>query len=109
MNKEQIQKELEALKASHVAKLSDAQLSAINDAMARHGPEMAKKVSTTPRQRSHGKRRTKLTAIQAQDIRERYIPYIYGRKRLSEEYGVSEMTILKVLRNLIFKVKSKNS
>jgi hypothetical protein len=103
MNNEQLQKELDALKASHVSKLSDAQLSAINDAMARHGPEMEKKVSTAPRQRSSGNRKKKLTANQAQEIREKYIPYVYGRKRLSEEYGVSEMTILKLLRNQIFK------
>jgi hypothetical protein len=71
--------------------------------MARHGPEMAKKMSTTPRQRSTGKRRTKLTANMITQIKSKYIPYIYGRKRLAEEYGVSQMTILKVLRNQIFK------
>lgn len=103
MNKEQLQKELDTLKASHVAKLSDAQLSAIDDAMARHGPKMEKKVSTTPRQRSAGKRKTKLTANMITQIKSKYIPYIYGRKRLAEEYGVSQMTILKVLRNQIFK------
>jgi len=103
MNKEQLQEELDALKESHVAKLSDAQLRAIDDAMARDGPKMAKKVSTTPRQRSTGKRRTKLTVVQAQELREKYIPYVYGRKRLAEEYGVSQMTILKILRNQIFK------
>jgi hypothetical protein len=102
-SKDQIQKELDALKSSHVAKLSDAQLSAINEAMARHGPDMAKKMSTTPRQRSAGKRKTKLTANIITQIKSKYIPYIYGRKRLAEEYGVSQMTILKVLRNQIFK------
>jgi hypothetical protein len=106
MNKEQLQKELDTLKASHVAKLSDAQLSAIDDAMARHGPEMAKKVSQTPRQRSHGKRKTKLTFEMAETIRSKYIQFIYGRKKLSVEFGVSQMTILKILRNQIFKAQN---
>lgn len=101
--REKIQRELDLIKASHLARLSDAQLRAIDEAMVRHGPEMAKKVSKTPRRRAAGSRKTVLTMGQAIEIRRKYIPYVYGLLRLSVEYGVSRSTVLKVVRNQIFK------
>jgi hypothetical protein len=83
--------------------MSEAQLRAIDDALARDGPEHQKKVSTTPRKRSVGKRKTKLTIEEAEEIRMKYARYVYGTLRLSLEYGVSRTTIIKIVRNQIFK------
>jgi DNA invertase Pin-like site-specific DNA recombinase len=103
MDKKIIQQQIDALKATPLANLSDAQLRAINEAMARHGPERTKKVSKTPRIRAAGKRKTKLTLEQAVTIRATYVKFMNGRKKIAKEYGVSVTTILKILRNEIFK------
>jgi DNA invertase Pin-like site-specific DNA recombinase len=103
MDKKKIQQQIDSLKATPLASLSDAQLRAINEAMARHGPEMTKKVSKAPRIRAAGKRKTKLTLEQAVEIRTKYVEFMNGRKKIAKEYGVSVTTILKILRNEIFK------
>ena len=40
-----------------------------------------------------------LTLEQADEIREKFVPWKYTRKMLAEEYGVSEGTVRDVLRN----------
>ncbi len=47
---------------------------------------------------STSNRRCKLTAKQAQEIRSKYNPHIYGKKRLASEYGVSASVILRIIR-----------
>ncbi len=110
MNKKsKTQQEIDALSASHISRMSEAQLRAIDDALARDGPEHHKKVSTTPRMRSVGTRKTKLTMAQAERIRMTYAPYVYGTLRLALEYGVSRTTIIKIVRNQIFKSSKTKS
>jgi hypothetical protein len=103
MDKKKIQQQIDSLKATPLANLSDAQLRAINDALARHGDQIQQKITTTTRKRSVGKRKTKLNLMKAIEIRKKYSMFLYGRPRLAQEYGVSEMTILKILRNQIYK------
>lgn len=45
----------------------------------------------------------KLTKEQVKEIRSRYIPHIYGKKRLAFEYGVSPSVILRILKGLSWK------
>ena len=45
----------------------------------------------------------KLTEEQVKEIRHKYVPKVYGYKRLSEEYGVSESTIKFIIRGVTWK------
>jgi hypothetical protein len=48
-------------------------------------------------------RKTKLTKKQVREIRQKYIPHIYGKKRLSIEYGVSVSVIYRIIKGLMWK------
>lgn len=104
----EIQVEIDAVNSSPLAGLTDRQILSAEAAQAKHGAEMESKVSGTSRIRSPGKRKTKLTMDQAEEIRKRYIPYVIGKKRLGDEFGVSVMTVLKIIRNQIFKSEKNN-
>jgi hypothetical protein len=49
-------------------------------------------------------RNCKLTQKQVNEIRERYIPHVFGKKRLAIEYGVSASVILRILMGKSWKV-----
>ena len=100
-----IQAEIDAFKSSPLSGLSDKQIQAAEAALTKHRADMESKVNTTPRIRSPGKRKTKLTMEQAEEIRKRYIPFVIGKKCLAEEYGVSVMTVVKIIRNQIYKAE----
>lgn len=48
-------------------------------------------------------RRCKLTQHQVNEIRSRYIPHVYGKKRLSKDFGVSPSVILRILKGSSWK------
>jgi hypothetical protein len=50
-------------------------------------------------------RKCKLTLDQALEIRQKYIPGEYGKKRLASEYGVSKSVITRILNNQSWKQK----
>jgi len=49
-------------------------------------------------------RKCKLTLEQVREIRELYIPHVYGKKRLATEFGVSPSVILRIIRGDAWKV-----
>jgi hypothetical protein len=49
-------------------------------------------------------RKCKLTPEQVRDIRARYVPHVYGKKRLAAEYGVSPSVILRIIRDEAWKI-----
>ena len=49
-------------------------------------------------------RACKLTIQQVKEIRGKYIPYVYGKKRLALEYGVSHSVILRIIRGESWKI-----
>ena len=53
-------------------------------------------------------RHCKLTLEQVNEIRERYIPHVYGKKRLAVEYGVSPSVILRILKGESWKIFNDN-
>jgi hypothetical protein len=103
MDKKEIQRQIASLNQGHLSKMSDRKLKAIEDARLRHSSEISNRMSANGRIRAPGKRKTKLTQQQAEEVRSKYSPYIYGKARLAEEYGVSATTIMKIVRNKIFK------
>jgi len=48
-------------------------------------------------------RKTKLTKEQVKEIRRKYNPYVYGKKRLSIEYGVSVSVIYRIIKGIMWK------
>lgn len=50
-------------------------------------------------------RNCKLTMYQALEIRQKYVPGEYGKKRLAEEYEVSKSVITRILNNQSWKTK----
>jgi hypothetical protein len=49
------------------------------------------------------KRKTKLSLKQIKEIRSSYNPYVYGKKKLAIEYGVSVSLIYKIVNHKIWK------
>jgi len=49
-------------------------------------------------------RQCKLSQELVKEIREKYIPHVYGKKRLAAEYGVSPSVILRILRGKSWKI-----
>jgi len=43
-------------------------------------------------------RKCKLTVEQVRSIRNKYVPHVFGKVRLAQEYGVSPSVILRILR-----------
>ena len=56
---------------------------------------------------SYQNRKCKLTLKQVQEIRARYVPYVYGKKRLAAEFGVSPSVILRIIRGKAWKIPDK--
>lgn len=52
-------------------------------------------------------RECKLTPNQVRDIRKRYVPHVYGKKRLAAEFGVSSSVILRIIRGEAWKIPDK--
>lgn len=50
------------------------------------------------------KRDTKLTENQVNEIREKYTPNVYGKKRLGIEYGVSASVIYRIIKRRVWKI-----
>jgi DNA invertase Pin-like site-specific DNA recombinase len=48
-------------------------------------------------------RKTKLNKEQVREIRRKYNPHVYGKKRLAIEYGVSVSVIYKIIKGLLWK------
>lgn len=49
-------------------------------------------------------RQCKLNEEQVKEIRTKFIPYVYGKKKLAAEYGVSPSVILRILRGESWKI-----
>ena len=48
-------------------------------------------------------RKTKLTKDKVREIRRKYNPHIYGKKRLAIEYGVSVSVIYRIIKGIMWK------
>jgi len=50
------------------------------------------------------KRKCKLNLKQVKEIRKKFVPHVYGKKRLATEYGVSPSVILRILKGESWKI-----
>ncbi len=104
MNINLIQAEVDKVAQSTFAKKSDKQLMSY-EIMSEIYRNKHKGVQPSSLSNfNHRKYRVcKLTQAQVAEIRSKYNPHVYGKLKLSKEYGVSAPLILKIVRGLIWK------
>ncbi len=105
MDIQKIQKEVTSVGEESFAHKTDKQLwlyqklsESYLEAKKRQQPPALKKYN------SPMNRKCKLTPEQVQEIRERFVPHVYGKKRLAAEFGVSPSVILRIIRGEAWKI-----
>ena len=103
MDIKKIQEEIDKLIASPISKKSDKQLIA-NDAKSTDYKERFKNKAPEGILLYHksSPKKTKLTQTQAEEIRSKYLPNIYGKRTLAKEYNVSIALITKIIERRIW-------
>jgi hypothetical protein len=103
MDIKKIQEEIDKLIASPISKKSDKQLIA-NDAKSADYKQRFKDKAPEGilMYHSSGIKHSKLTKLQAIEIRSKYLPNIYGKRRLAKEYNVSVALITKIIDRKIW-------
>ena len=98
MDVKKIQEEIDKLKISPIAQKSDKQLIAY-DAKSREYKERFKDKAPEGILAYHkyGNKQTKLTQSQVDQIRSKYHPNVYGKRKLAKEYNVSVTLITKII------------
>jgi hypothetical protein len=98
-----LQEELNRFSASPITKKSDRQLIA-NDAKSADYKQRFKDKAPDGILAYHksGIKNSKLTQLQADEIRSKYLPNIYGKRRLAKEYNVSVALITKIIDRKIW-------
>ena len=98
MNKEQILKELLLIQEAPYSTKTDKQLWSYQDLSDLY---KARTKGLQPQQlRKYNKsvnRICKLTSEQVLEIRYKYNPHVYGKKKLSKEYGISTSVIYRII------------
>ena len=104
MDIKKIQEELDKLKTSQIAQKSDRQLIA-NDAKSADYKQRFKDKAPDGILAYHksGIKQSKLTQLQVNEIRSKYLPNIYGKRKLAKEYNVSVALITKIIDGKIWK------
>ncbi|MBN8838450.1 MAG: hypothetical protein J0I09_14400 [Sphingobacteriia bacterium] len=104
MNRELIQQELLKIQEAPYANKTDKQLWSFQDLSDLHKsiykgkqPEQLRKYNNVCN------RQCKLTIEQVRDIRLKYNPHVYGKKRLAKEYGVSASVIYRIINGKSWK------
>jgi hypothetical protein len=104
MNIKRIQDEIKSIQSSSYAKKTDKQLISYDTLS-----EMYKQQYQGIQPRALVKyndsqnRRTKLNKEIVSEIRSKYNPHVYGKKRLALEYGVSVSVIYRIIKGLMWK------
>jgi hypothetical protein len=105
MDIEMIQQEVLKVKEAAFAKKTDKQLWIYQELHESYRLANQKKQPTAlVRFNVPSNRQCKLTQEQVDEIRARYNPHVYGKKRLAKEYGVSQSVVLRILRGKSWKV-----
>jgi hypothetical protein len=99
-----IQKEIEMIHSSSFAKKTDKQLLSYELLSELHKNKyMGLQPLALVKYNKSENRKTKLTKEQVLEIRSKYNPHIYGKKRLSQEYGVSVSVIYRIIKGRMWK------
>jgi len=104
MDIKKIQEEIKKVESSAFAKKTDKQLIAWDtlSELYKHQYQGIQPLALVKFNDSNN-RRTKLNKEKVREIRRKYNPYVYGKKRLSIEYGVSVSVIFRIIKGNIWK------
>ena len=99
-----IQEELKKIENSPFAKKTDKQLMAWDMLSELHKHQyQGKQPLALVKYNDSEIRKTKLNKEQVQEIRRKYNPHVYGKKRLANEYGVSVSVIYRIIKGVMWK------
>lgn len=98
MNIYKIQQELDKIRLAPYARKTDKQLIAYEELSQLHKSKYGgKQPSMLIKFNLPINRKCKLNIEQVREIRSKYVPNVYGKKRLGMEYGVSTSVIYRIL------------
>ena len=104
MNIKKIQSEIKKIESSSFAKKSDKQLMSYEILSELHKNQYKGiQPLALVKYNDSENRKTKLNKAQVREIRRKYIPHVYGKKRLAIEYGVSVSVIYRIIKGLMWK------
>jgi hypothetical protein len=104
MDIKRIQDEIESIQSSSYAKKTDKQLMAwdiLSELYKQQYQGIQPKALV--KYNDSENRRTKLNKEQVREIRSKYNPHIYGKKRLAIEFGVSVSVIYRIIKGIMWK------
>jgi len=106
MNIKEIQTEIKKIQSSSFAKKSDKQLMSYEILSELHKNQyQGIQPLALVKYNDSENRKTKLNLAQVREIRRKYNPHVYGKKRLAIEYGVSVSVIYRIIKGLMWKTK----
>ena len=104
MNIKKIQSEIKIIESSSFAKKSDKQLMSYEILSELHKNQyQGVQPLALVKYNDSENRKTKLNKAQVREIRRKYNPHVYGKKRLAIEYGVSVSVIYRIIKGLMWK------
>lgn len=104
MNIKQIKEEIDKIQSSPFSKKTDKQLISYDMLSVLHKQKyQGVQPLALVKYNDSENRKTKLTKNDVREIRKKYNPHVYGKKRLSIEYGVSVSVIYRIIKGLMWK------
>lgn len=104
MNISEIQQELDNISLRQFARKTDKQLIAYEELSNFYKSKyQGKQPSMLLKYNLPINRKCKLSIEQVREIRSKYVPNIYGKKKLGMEYGVSTSVIYRILNRVSWK------
>jgi hypothetical protein len=104
MNIKKIQSEIKKIESSSFAMKSDKQLMSYEILSELHKNQyQGIQPLALVKYNDSENRKTKLNKVQVREIRRKYNPHVYGKKRLAIEYGVSVSVIYRIIKGLMWK------
>ena len=106
MNNKVVLQELKKIQESEYAKKSDKQLMSYEILSELHKNQyQGIQPLALVKYNDSENRKTKLNKEQVREIRRKYNPHVYGKKRLAIEYHVSVSVIYRIIKGLMWKTK----
>ena len=104
MDFKRIQEEIERIQSSPYAKKTDKQLLSY-DALSELYKQQYQGIQPLAlvKYNESENRKTKLNKEQVREIRRKYNPHVFGKKRLAIEYGVSVSVIYRIIKGVMWK------
>ena len=104
MDIKSIQEEVEKIQSLPLAKKTDKQLISYDMLSQLHKEQyQSLQPLALVKYNDSDNRRTKLTKEKVREIKRKYNPHVYGKKRLAIEFGVSVSVIYRIIKGVMWK------